>query len=288
MGFASTTDAKEHADDSFAHLVSGALAAAFTKACIYPLETLSVLYAIGGDAGVWDLRLLHGIAFACFESAHFNGVQWCLKERVRSVNVGRMLQLLIAANLTLVWNHPFANIVAGMQASLKGSTGPRSWWEVAQDIFATAGVWGFWFGLPMSIVLSGSNATMLYFYEVFSAFFHRRCEQIPEGVRIFVAAMLGRMMSVLLFQPLKVLRARVQAAAAGGAGIDGNVLSDMWDVGPSLFLLGLYAGVTVMCFSEGLKVATRVLITEKMHGIVVRVLRACRSIRGKMKSQKHS
>ena len=101
-----------------------------------------------------------------------------------------MVQLLIAANLTLIWNHPFANIVAGMQASLKSSQGTRSPIEIAQDIFGTSGLPGFWFGLPLSIVLSGSNATMLYFYEVFSALFDRTCARIPSSARIFSAAML--------------------------------------------------------------------------------------------------
>merc|ERR1719491_1484659 len=111
-----------------------------------------------------------------------------------------MLQLLIAANLTLIWNHPFANMVAGMQASLKSSKGTRSPIEIAQDIFSTAGLQGFWFGLPLSIVLSGSNATMLYFYEVFSARFDKLCARIPSSLRIFIAAMLGRIISVALFQ----------------------------------------------------------------------------------------
>lgn len=280
-------DAAQH-ESAVADLVSGALAAAFTKACIYPLETRSVLYAIGVTDGAWDSRLFHGIAFACFESAHFNGVQWCLKERVRSLAVGRILQLLIAANLTLIWNHPLANIVAGMQASLKSSSDPRGAVDIAQDIFGTAGLSGFWFGLPLSIVLSGSNATMLYFYEVFSSHFDKLCVRIPSSVRIFSAAMLGRIISVVLFQPMKVLRARVQASAAGSSSGGGGLLDEMWHVGPVLFVLALYSGVAVMCLSEGLKVATRVLVTEKLHGVVMRLLCACRRMKAGIRRRDQS
>jgi hypothetical protein len=186
-----------------------------------------------------------------------------------------MLQLLVAANIALAWNHPCANVVAGMQASLKSPAGARSAWEVAQDIFFNVGVQGFWSGYLMSVLLSGSNATMLYFYEVFRDIFDRLFTRLPGGARIFIAAMLGRIVSVLMFQPLKVLRSRMQAAAAGvgEGGVMAAVMADLASVGPTVLLTHLYAGVGVMCMSEGVKIASRILVTEKLHGVVLRLVR---------------
>lgn len=260
---------------SVADFVAGAFAAILTKSVVYPLETRAVLLQIGAATeGALDARLYHGVRLACFESAHFNGWLWLLKERVRLLPLGRVAQLLCAANVTALVNHPLANTKAVVQGSI-GKGRPVSPLAAAQGIMAAQGPRGFWAGLPWSVLLSGNNVAILYFYEALRAVLDRRFPAASmESFRIFASAVLGSVGALLLFQPLITLRSRIQTAAATTST---RVVSRGAAPGGLAYLLSLYAGVSVMCATEAVKVGFRILVTERLTRAIARALSGSRS-----------
>jgi len=244
----------EDEPSALANFVAAAVGAAATKACVYPMETKATLLALSpGQKITLPLSaLFHGVGFALYETAFYNGIVWLFKEKIKVP--GQALTFMQAFSATIAArfiNYPNENTGAGVRASLR--TGGKGPWAVAQAILATSGILGFWQGFHITVLMNGMDAINIYMYE----FARRALAFLPEDASIFLAGGLSRVLAIFLFYPIKTLQIRSQVAAAGGDKIPFEMTRSS--------ILKLYTGVQTICVSEGLKVSFRFLIIERLR-----------------------
>ena len=233
------------------------------------METKATLLALSpGQKNTLPLSaLFHGIGFALYETAFYNGIVWLFKEKIKCP--GQALTFMQAFCATIVArfiNYPNENTGAGVRASLRtGGKGPLS---VAQAILATSGILGFWQGFHITVFMNGMDAINIYLYE----FARRVLAFLPEDANVFLAGGLSRVLAIFLFYPIKTLQIRSQVAAAGGDKIDFEMTRSS--------ILQLYAGVQTICVSEGLKVSFRFLIIERLRRLLRNLIDRPASVQG--------
>lgn len=246
--------------------------AAVSKVAVYPMETKVFLMAVGDSASIDSGRLWHGVVFKGLENFLYNGSLWFLKELVRPPSPdpksperrppASFLRAFAASCAAVLLAHPFANVVVGMQASLRNpAQRPLSALSAARAILKADGLGGFFRGWKLSILLRLGSAMTLVVYEFVRL---HLAGVVGRDLSNFVAGLSGRLSEVYSVQPLKTLRSRQQLGQAmlPSASLSGVI--KLWD------------GVGTMAVADALKIGVRFLLVERMRTLLQWALIASR------------
>mmetsp|Transcript_68180 Transcript_68180/g.145944 ORF Transcript_68180/g.145944 Transcript_68180/m.145944 type:complete len:311 (+) Transcript_68180:63-995(+) len=250
------------------NFLAGGIVSAVSKIVVYPMETKVFFIAIGDSGSGDSSRLWHGVVVKGLENFLYNGLLWYLKELVRPpppdpalpekrppVTFIRAFGISSAAVLLI---HPLANIVVGMQASLRNvDRRPLSALQTVKAIMKSDGPGGFFRGWQLSILLRLGSAMTLVVYDFVRAHI---AGVVGDDISNFVAGLLGRLSEVYSVQPLKTLRARQQL---------GQAMLPSWSPAD---VIGLWDGVGIMAIADAVKIGIRFLLIERLRTLLQWVL----------------
>lgn len=258
---AKNTESKDFAPS--VNFLAGGLVSAVSKMVVYPMETKVFLIAVGQAAASDPLRLWHGVNVQGFSNFLYNGLLWVLKDLFRPPAGPDLLEkrppvtmlgAFVASCVCILLAHPSANVVVGMQASLRNLTEkPLSALQVARAIVKADGLSGFFTGWQLSILLRVGSALTLVVYE----FVRTPLAGVIGGdLANFVAGLLGRLSEVYSVQPIKTLRSRQQLGQPMLPALNPSAIMRLW------------AGVGTMAVADAIKIGVRFLLIERLRTIL--------------------